>query len=159
MEAADQPGFDYLEFKKSLENLKKVSMDEGTRYQSAYAMAQAMNVTPQQLISSANHYLNALETEDQKFKSALNAQVQSQVGDQQAMLPKLEQRVNELELQIQELQKQIATTKKQQEKTRATVQQASAKLNNTKGDFEATYRIVRGQIEKDVANMKMYLAK
>lgn len=159
MEAADQPGFDYLEFKKALENLKKVSMDEGTRYQSAYAMAQAMDVTPQQLISSAGHYLNALETEEQKFNTALNSQVQSQVGDQQAMLPKLEQRVKELELQIAELQKQIATTKKQQEQTQATIGQARAKLNNTKADFETTYQMIRGQIEKDVANMKMYLGK
>ncbi|MEM9930026.1 MAG: hypothetical protein AAF840_09420, partial [Bacteroidota bacterium] len=42
MQAADQPGFDYLEFKQALKNLKKVSADEGTRFQSAYAMAQAM---------------------------------------------------------------------------------------------------------------------
>lgn len=157
MEAADQPGFDYLEFKKALENLKKVAMDESTRYQSAYAVAQAMNITPQQLIASAGHYLNALEVEENKFNSALNGQVQSQVADQKAILPKLEQRVKELELQIQELQKEIAATKQQQDKTRATILDATGKLNTTKSDFEATYRMIRGQIEKDVANMKTYL--
>ena len=35
-------GFDYLEFKSSLQSLAKMSMDDATRYQSAMAMAKSV---------------------------------------------------------------------------------------------------------------------
>ena len=43
-------GFDYLEYKKSLSSLRKMPMDEPTRYQSAFAMAQTMGAQPQRLM-------------------------------------------------------------------------------------------------------------
>ena len=60
-------GVDYFEFRQSLLSLSKISMDEKTRYQSAFAMAQAMGATPKQLIETAEHYLNVLKNEEHKF--------------------------------------------------------------------------------------------
>ncbi|MEN0051263.1 MAG: hypothetical protein AAF806_29635, partial [Bacteroidota bacterium] len=53
MEKADLEGFDYLEYKKSLQSLAKMPMDEATRYKSAYAMAQTMGVSPDKLVQTA----------------------------------------------------------------------------------------------------------
>ena len=107
LEKANQPGFDYLEFKKALQNLKKLNMDEATRYQSAYAAAQSMGITPQKLIESADHYLKVLAKEDQNFNDALKAQQQRQVRDQQAELPKLDEQIKELESELRERQERI----------------------------------------------------
>ncbi|MEM9835951.1 MAG: hypothetical protein AAF828_05585, partial [Bacteroidota bacterium] len=88
--------------------------------------------------------------------AALSNQLQSQVADQRAKLPKLEQSVKELEIRIKELEKKIAATKKQQQATQKAIDTASTKLTNTKNDFEATYQLIKGQIERDINNMQTY---
>lgn len=157
MEKANQPGFDYLEFKKALQNLKKMNMDEATRYQSAYVMAQSMNVLPQQLIDSAQYYLQELAKEERKFNTALQGQRQTQIADKKQQLTGLDQEIKDLEGQIKALEKKIATAKKQKEKTTSAIQQSSSKLQNTQNDFVATYNTIVGQISADVENMKSFL--
>ncbi len=70
MEDNNLDGFDYLEFKQSLKSLEKMLMDEATRFKSAFAMAQRMKATPALLVKTANHYLNILKQEEQKFENA-----------------------------------------------------------------------------------------
>ncbi|MEM1214943.1 MAG: hypothetical protein AAGJ82_04620, partial [Bacteroidota bacterium] len=67
MDKADLEGFDYLEYKKSLQSLTKMNMDEATAFKSAFAMAQTMGATPTKLVQSAQHYLNILQKEEEKF--------------------------------------------------------------------------------------------
>ena len=71
MESNNLDGFDYLEFKQSLQSLSKMPMDEATRFRSAFAMAETMGATTQQLLSSANHYIDVLKSEETKFEKAL----------------------------------------------------------------------------------------
>ena len=157
MEKANQPGFDYLEFKKALENLKKMNMDDATRFKSAYAMAQSMNISPQQLIESAAHYLQVLQKEEDNFNLALRSQRQNQVANKQQQLPQLDQKEKDLEKQIKELQQQIAHTQKQREQLRKEIGQANVKIQNTHNDFVATYNTIVGQIAQDMERMKAYL--
>lgn len=157
LEKADQPGFDYLEFKKSLQNLKKLNMDDATRFQSAYAAAQSMNITPQQLIESAGHYLRVLDQEEKNFEQALRGQQQRQIKDQQQQLPKLDQEVKQLEAQIKQLQERIKKAKTDQARIRKSVETAEVKLRNTHNDFEASYRAISQQIQQDVEHMKAFL--
>ncbi|RMF00990.1 MAG: hypothetical protein D6772_05520, partial [Bacteroidetes bacterium] len=82
MESANLDGFDYLEYKKSLQSLQKMNMDEGTAYQSAFAMASTMGATPARLVETAEHYLKVLRTEEQKFQAALAKQQQAKIDAQ-----------------------------------------------------------------------------
>lgn len=157
MEKANQPGFDYLEFKKALENLRKMNMDDATRFKSAYAMAQSMNISPQQLIESAAHYLQALQKEEDNFNAALRSQRQTQVADKQQRLPQLDNKEKALEQQIKELQQQIAQTQQQRDQLRKEIEQANVKIQNTHNDFVATYNTIIGQIAQDMERMKEYL--
>lgn len=157
LEKANQPGFDYLEFKKALQNLKKLNMDDSTRFQSAYATAQSMNVTPTQLKDSAAHYLKVLATEQQNFDQALKGQQQRQIKDQQDQLPQLEAEVKKLEAQIKQLEEQIKKAKADQTRIRKSIERADVKLSNTKNDFMASYRTIADQIQQDVADMEQYL--
>lgn len=157
MEKADQPGFDYLEFKKALQNLKKMNMDEGTRFKSAYAMAQSMEVTPAQLIASAKHYLSTLSNEEQKFGKALQNQQQSQISDRRKEITDLDKNILQLEDQIKELQKKITAARKKKAATQKGIDQAAAKIQSTQNDFSVTYRAITGQIQGDIANMEQYL--
>lgn len=157
LEKANQPGFDYLEFKKALQNLKKLNMDDATRFQSAYAAAQSMGITPQKLIQSADHYLKVLSKEEHNFNEALKAQQQRQVRDQQAELPKLDQEVKQLEAEIKALQERIKKAKTKQQQISKNIGDAEVKLRNTHNDFEASYNAIAEQIRKDVEGMKAYL--
>ena len=71
MEKANIEGFDYLEYKQSLKSLAKMPMDERTRFQSAYAMAQTMGASVGHLIKTAQHYIDILAAEEKKFETAL----------------------------------------------------------------------------------------
>ena len=90
MQGANLDGFDYLEYKQSLNSLKKMSMDEATQYQSAYAMAQTMGATPEHLVKTAQHYINVLQTEEKKFEEALVAQKSKQIGSKEQEIKTLE---------------------------------------------------------------------
>lgn len=157
MESANLPGFDYLEYKKSLQNLKKMDFTDDVRFQTAYAAAQSMGVTPPQLVDSAQHYLIALNKEQAKFSQALAGQKAQQVSSKKDELKRLDTSISRQEAKIKELQAEIAKTKKTQQKLQEDINRSVAKLSKTQADFEKTFKILTEGIEDDVAKMKQYL--
>lgn len=157
MDSNNLEGFDYLEFKQSLKSLEKMPMDDATRYQSAFAMAQTMGATPQKLMETANHYLNILATEEKKFEEALAAQRQKQIGSKESQIKKLEEVVANKAAQIKQLTKEIEEHQKQANSLKKEIGGAVVKVESTKNDFIASYEKLISQINADVENMKQYL--
>ncbi|MFY7912215.1 MAG: hypothetical protein ACOVO2_21800, partial [Emticicia sp.] len=146
METNNQPGFDYLEYKKSLQTLAKMPMDEATRYSSAYAAAQAMGVSSQQLNDSAQFYLNVLKTEDSKFQESVNAQRQKQIGSKEKAIADLDATIKAKGEQIARLTQEIAAHQEDMGKMKAEISEAVVKIETTLSDFHATYSDLIGQI-------------
>ena len=157
MERANLPGFDYLEYKKALQNLEKMNFDEGMRFQTAYAAAQSMGVTPAQLTESASHYLSALKVEQDKFTAAMQKQQTEQVGTKQDELGRLDGLVAEQEAKIKQLQEQIGKTKARQQELQQTIGESQEKIQATAADFEKTYDTIAGSIAADIEKMQRYL--
>lgn len=157
METNNQPGFDYLEYKKSLQTLAKMPMDEATRYSSAFAAAQAMGVSSQQLNDSAQFYLNVLKTEDSKFQESVNAQRQKQIGSKEKAIADLDATIKAKGEQIAKLTQEIAVHQEDMGKMKAEISEAVVKIETTLSDFHATYSDLISQIGQDVENMKKYL--
>lgn len=157
METNNQPGFDYLEYKKSLQTLSKMPMDEVTRYSSAYAAAQAMGVSSQALNDSAQFYLNVLKSEDAKFQESVNAQRQKQIGSKEKAITDLDATIKAKGEQIAKLTQEIAVHQEDMSKMKAEISEAVVKIETTLSDFHATYSDLIGQIGQDVENMKKYL--
>lgn len=157
METNNQPGFDYLEYKKSLQTLAKMPMDEATRYSSAYAAAQAMGVSSQALNDSAQFYLNVLKTEDAKFQESVNVQRQKQIGSKEKAITDLDATIKAKGEQIAKLTQEIAVHQEDMSKMKAEISEAVVKIETTLSDFHATYSDLIGQIGQDVENMKKYL--
>lgn len=157
MEAADLDGFDYLEFKKSLQSLAKMPMDEATRYKSAFAMAQTMGVSPQKLMDSATHYINVLKREEDKFEKALAGQQNQQIGNKRQQIGQLDNLVKQKAEQIKKLTTEIEQHQAQSEKLKREIQERTVKIETTKNDFIASYNTLVAQIHGDVENMKQYL--
>lgn len=157
MEAHNQDGFDYLEFKAALSNLESMQMTEATKYKSAFAMAKTMGVSTEKLIESAAHYLNVLKEEDKKFQEVLVNQRAKQIGNRQTEITELSNLVKEKKAQIAKLQRDIDTHVKTIEKRKKEIDASTTKVELTNSDFQVTYKSIVGQIEKDVSHIKQYL--
>jgi len=158
IEANNIDGFDYLEFKQSLQNLSSVEMDEKTKYQSAYAMAKTMGATPGKLVNSARHYVNILKKEETKFAQALQNQRQKQVQEREQGVKSKEKLIVDKQKRIEQLQKEIEADKKSLEQDRAKISQSMAKVEATKQGFINAYNSVLGQIESDIEKMNSYIS-
>jgi len=158
IEANNIDGFDYLEYKQSLQNLASVEMDEKTKFQSAYAMAKTMGATPSKLVNSAQHYINILKKEEAKFAQALQNQRQKQIQEREQGLTQKEKAIAEKLKQIDQLQKEIEAGKKSLEEDRAKINQSMAKVEATKQGFVNAYNNVLGQIQADIEKMNKYIS-
>jgi len=157
VEKNNMEGFDYLEFKSSLQSLANMGMDDATRYKSAMAMAKTMGATPDKLIASANHYLKVLKSEDSKFQVALKNQKAKQVTGREGEIKSTMQSIAAKKKQIAQLEKDIVADEKKLEKLKAGINQAAAKVQSTGDSFSLAYRVVVGQIQEDVKQMQTHL--
>lgn len=150
-------GFDYLEFKKSLQSLKQMQMDEPTRYQSAFAMAQTMGATPEKLVQTAQHYLDVLKNEEQKFQKAAANQQEKLIGTREQEIAQMEAAVNTKAEQIKQLTQEIEQHQQQAATLKKEIAEATVKVETTKHNFVASYQQVAAQIAADMENIKQYL--
>ncbi len=159
LEENNTEGFDYLEYKQSLQSLVDMEMDEGTKYKSSLAMARTMGASPAKLINSAQHYLNVLAKEEKKFQDALKNKHNQVVEGQQQTIKQLETSIAQKQKQIEQLQQEIAKQQAQLEKAKSSIDGEVGKIHSTKAGFYAAYHIVVDQIQADVDNMKKHFPK
>lgn len=152
-------GFDYLEFKSSLQSLAKMSMDDATRYQSAMAMAKTLGASPDKILQSANHYLAILKAESDKFQQAVEAQKAKLEQDQVAGVKGLQQSIVAKEQQIVQLTKEIEVEKANLAKMQADIQQGAAKISDTATRFTQAYSLVKKQITDDIGLITAHASK
>lgn len=157
LEKNNQPGFDYFEFRQSLRNLSKIPMDEGTRFQSAYAAAQTMGVTQQQLVESAKFYINVLGQEQSKFNEAHAQQRAKLIGNREEEIKNLEAAIQQKGEQIRMLTEQIEQHKQRSEQVRKEINDSTVKIETTKADFDVTFTNVVAQLNDDISKMQQYL--
>jgi uncharacterized protein (DUF3084 family) len=157
LEKNNQPGFDYFEFRQSLANLAKMPMDEATRFQSAYAMAQTMGATPDKLVESARFYLGILDQEQSKFTDAHAQQRARLIGNREQEITGLDATMKQKAAQIEQLQREIEEHRQRAEQLRAEINDSTVKIETTKADFEATLSNIVGNIQADVAKIQQHL--
>lgn len=150
-------GFDYLEYKSSLQSLTGMDMDEATRYKSALAMAKTMGSTPDKLIKTAKHYISTLNAERSKFQEALKGQKAKQVTGKEASIKEMEKGIAGKKKKIAELQKQIEADTVKMEEMKAGINKAAAKVQKTSDSFHYAYNVVTGQILGDIEKIQKYL--
>jgi len=157
IEANNQEGFDYLEFKRSLQNLSKMNMSEETTFKSAYAAAQTMGATPDGLINSADRYLQVLKKEEEKFAAALANQRAKQIDGRMTEMQQMQEGVRQKEARIKDLEVEIAADKGKLTQAEATIRAATTKVEATGKNFQASYGNLIKQIREDMSNIKKHL--
>ncbi len=156
LEEANLEGFDYLEYKQSLQSIDDMNMDEATMFKSSLAMAKTMGATPEKLMSSAQHYINVLQKEEKKFQDALGNQQQKVVAGRQQTIAKMEEGIAAKEAKIEELKAEIIKNKEALDATKKAAENDASKIHLTKTGFYAAYHIVVDQIKADLEKMKKH---
>lgn len=152
-----QPGFDYLKFKQSMDQLASLKLDPSISLKSAFATASTMGVTKDSLLQSARHYLTILGDEKKQFDQALNNQVQHRIDSRKEELVKLQQMIEENKRQISKLEKQILEFQEKILHSDEEVTEAKASIDQTKLKFETTYQQFVSAIEKDMTAIQQTL--
>ena len=113
LEKHNEPGFDYWEFGKALQSIGKLQhLDEKSKYQTAYAAAQAMNIDSKKLIESAKKYIAVLELEKNNFQQTAGQFLQDQIQKYDTTSKQLTQDIQDKEAQIQKLMREMEEDKK-----------------------------------------------
>lgn len=159
LERNNQAGFDYLEFKKALQALDSLVLDEKTRFLSAFAGAQASGATVQQLTDSATIYLEVLDTEANNFRNAVEVQRTKQISNRENEVKQLNNLITGKSEQITKLQAEIEEHKKMLAALDEEIRSAQSKIEATKADFSVTYEGLVKKIRDDVDRIKTYLTK
>jgi len=152
-----QPGFDYLKFKQSLDQLSSLNLDASTSLKSAFATASTMGVTKDSLLQSGRHYLTVLGDEKKQFDQALTNQVQQRVDSKKEELQNLQLQIEENKRQIAKLEKQIVDFQERIAKSDDEAADASNSIEQTKIKFENTYQLFVAAIEQDMAAIQQNL--
>ncbi len=157
LQSNNAEGFDYLEFKDFLRSLANVPMEDSTRFKSAFATAQTMGATKDNILSSARVYMELLAKEENKFQEALSGQRDKNLTGKQHEIKKLEQTIQDKQAEIEKLKTDIESHRKQIVTLENEINTASEKLAQTADDFAATYHALLGQIQNDVKNIETHL--
>lgn len=157
MERNNQEGFDYIEYKRSLQTLEKMPMDEKTRYFSAFAAAQSMGISQQKLIDSAKFYLGILKTEEDQFQKATKGQREKQIGGKEAAIVSLAKTIQEKGELIAKLTQEIQQHQSDMDTMKADIEDAVVKIETTMQDFHASFTNLESQINGDISKMQTYL--
>lgn len=157
LEKSNLPGFDYIEFKQSLEALAKMDFEEEMAFKSAFATASTVGLTKNKLIETAQHYKKVLENEKSQFDDALQHQVEQKIAGKQTEVEKLKEQINKYKEKITQLEGQIAKHQATIDGADAQIQEDRTKIEATRENFERTHQSILNQIEKDIENINTYL--
>ena len=146
----DLPGFDYLEFKRSLTNLKSMDMDNTMAIRSAFATASTVGLTKQKLVESARHYMKVLEKEKKQFGDAFKNQMEVQIKKRQQKLEDLKLLMDKYTKEIESLQQKLVEVQTHTQKTEGEIGNSSDKLKEAADKFENTFTVIHSQIEDDI---------
>lgn len=157
IEANNLEGFDYLEFKNTLNSIIHVIEDEATRYKTAFEMAKTMGASKDTLLDSINHYVDILKNEAFKFDQALENQKQKQITSREEDIHQLQKSVKDKEELIQKLTSEISDTRKKMDEKRSELQQAVDKIENTHAQFTNSIESLNQQLLVDQQNLTKYI--
>lgn len=142
--------FDYLKFRKSIQNLQDMDMDEVTSIKSAYATAVTIGLSKKALSKSASTYLASLKKERSKFAETLQRQIEQKVDTHKAQITKMDEAMTSHEQKIAQLQKEMELMQQKKEQASIKAEEAQKKIELTRDQFVEAYDYIYNTIEADM---------
>lgn len=157
LDRSNLAGFDYLEFKQSLNSLKKMNMDDETAIKSAFATAATVGLTKDKLVQTARHYQQVIDKEKSQFDEALQNQVRDKIAGKKGEVDRLKKLIEESNKKIAQIQDEIKKAQGTIDNADQDIKEAQNKIDSTKTNFETTYQGILGVIAEDIDKINKYL--
>ena len=157
IEKANLPGFDYLEFRMAVDNLKKMNLDEAIAFKSAFATASTMGLTKERIIETAAHYKSVLVKEREQFDAASQKQQTLKIGQNLQQVGDLQRKVTENEAKIKQLQEEVESSRTKIRELDYERDNAASKIEDTKTKYLFAHQSIMNLMEKDVENIRQHI--
>ncbi len=154
IEENDQEGYDYLEFRHSLQSLKKVTDNEDQRFLSALSMLSSVNSSPEILLKSGNIYLDVLEHEKKIFEDALVRQKAKMIDVKTQELKHTKKLIQDKEAQIKMLAKEIESHEQSLSELKSSISNADNVIQQNRSSFDIAYNQILSEIQHDLNRIK-----
>jgi hypothetical protein len=103
---ANLPGPDYFEFSKMCQAMS--TLPEDMKFTAAFGGLQVQGLTKEKLLESANHYIAIIDEDANKFNSAIDQKILSDVQNKRSEAEQKRKSIMEREDMIKNLQQEIA---------------------------------------------------
>lgn len=157
LEKANLPGFDYLEFRMAVDNLKKINLDEITAIKSAFATMSTMGLTKEKVIETATHYRTVLIKEREQFDVASQKQQDLKIGQNLQQVGELQKKIADNEAKIKQLQEEVELSRTKIRELDYERDNAAAKIDEAKTKYLFTHQSILNLMEKDIENIRLHL--
>jgi hypothetical protein len=151
---ANLPGEDYFEFIEGLKAMKDLPMDDVMKMKSVFMTLSTRGLTVAKIVDSAEHYLDVLNKEKEKFYKALESQKQSNVESKKQSISNLEAKNKEKAELIQKLTDEIAANNVEIKKISTDISNHEGKIQSTENDFVYTFEKMANQIYNNIEKIK-----
>ncbi len=142
-------GFDYLRFKHSVINLKKLNMDEETAVKSALTTAASMGMDLNKISGTINHYEGLLHKEMVKFTDALHHQIRKNIDEVKEAANALDQQKEDNIRKIEQLQRENNAITQKALELRQEASSNETKISTTREEFKKICDNIQSQFDND----------
>ena len=157
MEANNEEGYDYLEYKQALRSLDKLESDEAKRFITAYTLAKTMGAEKVKLLDSGNFYLDILKKEEDKFNDSLQKQIESKLQNKKQSLTILRERKIKKEEQIKKLEEEIIGIDNKIVAVEKEIKSSTNRVASVQKSFHSAYELIVNQIKEDLGKIEKYI--
>lgn len=147
--AADQEGFDFLEFKKTMTGLDKVAgLTPAMKYQTAFNMLSGLGtITKEAILESLKVYLGVVNTAEEQFNQMVEDAVEEKVNLKISQANAKQKEIEELTAKVNTLQQEIGELT-----TSANIE--ASKLDISRKNFAYTAQVIKQELTTEQANIE-----
>jgi len=146
---ANIPGPDYYEFSKMVSVMHTIP-DEKIRLQAAFAGLTLQGLDKNKLLSTAEQYLQVLNTDAANFQRTVDATLHEKVHGKKQSAEEKQKRIQQLQNEIQQLQNEIEVLQKE-------IQDNEEKIETNTGGYKIASVNMKNRIAQDIEKIKQYI--
>ncbi len=143
-------GIDFFEFRKTLDALVGVIADEPTRYRAAFGSLVAQGAKAENLMHTADHYIEVLNQKESGFAEHINGQRAERVQAKLAEADGIQKQIQDKSAAIARLTQEIGQLTQDEVAARNTAALAKAEIDA----YQATFGGVKARFVSDIRSIQ-----
>ncbi|MGK0449598.1 MAG: putative nucleic acid-binding Zn-ribbon protein [Neolewinella sp.] len=157
LEDKNLEGFDYLEFKQSVANMREIGMDDDTAIRAAFGTGSTVGLTLEKLVKTAKYYTEVLQDEKSKFMNSMEKHLMSNVEGKAKETGELKKKIANWEAKIEQMQVEVKKAKAKIESADELIDSAKEKASVNQQGFDDALDVITATIRADVADITRVL--